>query len=169
MEPDLTDKPWTDLTDRRMLLGTCIRTECRLRSERQTAAAVSDRLLTEARAVRGWLCHRFQWSLEPHRGPPATSRATGSSMICKAPFDGPRSRGGCLRCGCLVGRSMAGLCFSSGWIRSGRCFESNAIPELRKQAACLAERLYDVWTPKDLSHNSDGPPLDGFGPTRSVA
>jgi hypothetical protein len=71
----------------------------------------------------------------------------------------------------VLGRAFNGrpLLLSSGWIRSGRCFESNAIPELRKQAACLAERLYDVWTPKDLSHNSDGPPLDGFGPTRSVA
>jgi uncharacterized NAD(P)/FAD-binding protein YdhS len=35
----------------------------------------------------------------------------------------------------------SGLLYSVGWVRSGRCFESMAVPALRKQAAQLAEYL----------------------------
>jgi uncharacterized NAD(P)/FAD-binding protein YdhS len=51
-----------------------------------------------------------------------------------------------LASGVVMGPSFEGrsLLYSIGWARSGECFESSAIPDLRKQAAGLAVSLCDA-------------------------
>ena len=60
--------------------------------------------------------------------------------------------------------------YSIGWVRGGRCFESTAVPALRKQAAGLAEHFNRLVG--DVENSPDGstrPARPGAMPARSVA